>query len=151
MRLIVEIDKQFKPIEPKGDSGDFQQVPTPMTYASEHGSAIDVGAQHRELRGAVADRLREEIQAMSVDNFIVRPKRRYVEKFAEPKIWSKLGANESAELVDHVAGLPSALEDDDLAAKEFDLLILRTQLALLRAEPAFRRPSGQDHRHRRPA
>ena len=74
---------------------------------------------------------------MSVDNFIVRPKRRYVEKFAEAEIWSKLGANESSELIEHVAGLPSALEDDDLAAKEFDLLILRTQLALLRAEPAF--------------
>ncbi len=118
-------------------TGDYQQVPTPVSHASEPGSAIDVEAQHRELRGDVAERLRDEILAMSVDNFIVRPKRRYVEKFAEAEIWSKLGANESDELIEHVAGLPSALEDDDLAAKEFDLLILRTQLAVLRAEPAF--------------
>jgi type I restriction enzyme R subunit len=36
-----------------------------------------------------------------------------------------------------VAGLPSGLADDDLAAKEFDLLILRAQLALLRSDHAF--------------
>ena len=39
------------------------------------------------------------------------------------------------ELVEHVAGLPSGVTDDDLAAKQFDLLVFRTQLALLRAEP----------------
>ena len=137
MRLIVEIDKHFKPSEAEGDRDGYPQVSTPKTRTSELGSAIDVGTQHRVLRAHVSERLREEVRAMSVDNFIVRPKRRYVEKYAEAIIWSRLGATESAELIEHVAGLPSALEDDDLAAKEFDLLILRTQLALLRAEPAF--------------
>ena len=84
VELVVEIDKQFKPIEPEADTEGYQQVPTPMTHASEAGSAVDVEAQHRELREGVAERLRDEILAMSVDNFIVRPKRRYVEKFAEP-------------------------------------------------------------------
>ncbi len=137
VQLIVEIDKHFKPVEPEEGSGEYRQAPTPITHASEPGSEIDVEAQHRALREDVAGRLRDEILAMSVDNFIVRPQRRYVEKFADAAIWSKIGANESAELIEHVAGLPSALEDDDLAAKEFDLLILRTQLALLRAEPGF--------------
>ena len=33
--------------------------------------------------------------------------------------------------------MPSALVDDDLAAKQFDLLILKTQLSILRHETAF--------------
>ena len=137
VRLIVEIDKHFNPIESERDAGRYRQGPTPVSHAGEAGSAADIKAQHRELRADVADRLRDEIQAMSMDNFIVRPKRRYVEKFAQTEIWSKLGASESGELIEHVAGLPSALEDDDLAAKEFDLLILKTQLAVLRADPVF--------------
>jgi type I restriction enzyme R subunit len=36
-----------------------------------------------------------------------------------------------------VAELPSAVQDEDLAAKQFDDLILSTQLAVLRTEPSF--------------
>jgi type I restriction enzyme, R subunit len=38
-----------------------------------------------------------------------------------------------------VAGLPSELVDDDQEAKQFDLLILRLQLGLLRHEKSFTR------------
>ena len=44
---------------------------------------------------------------------------------------------ERTELIEHIAGLPSALVDDDISAKQFDYLILQTQLAVLRAEKAF--------------
>jgi hypothetical protein len=40
-----------------------------------------------------------------------------------------------------VAGLPSELVDDDQEAKQFDLLILRLQLGLLRHEKSFTRLS----------
>ena len=36
-----------------------------------------------------------------------------------------------------MAGLPSGLADDDFDAKQFDLLLLRAQLALLRSDHAF--------------
>ena len=36
-----------------------------------------------------------------------------------------------------VAGLPSELVDKDLEAKQFDLLMLRLQLGLLRHERSF--------------
>jgi type I restriction enzyme R subunit len=48
-----------------------------------------------------------------------------------------LGLDEQTELRDEVAGLPSSFVDDDLAAKQFDLLILKTQLAVLRSDKAF--------------
>jgi type I restriction enzyme R subunit len=90
-----------------------------------------------EMRHSVAQRLYEEVAAMSLDNFIVRPKRRYVEKFQHKEAWKELGEEDRNVLAHEVAGLPSALVDDDLAAKQFDYLVLLTQLALLRAEPGF--------------
>ncbi|MBC7545823.1 MAG: hypothetical protein H7338_24085 [Candidatus Sericytochromatia bacterium] len=89
------------------------------------------------MRHTTAQRLRDEVVAMNIDNFIVRPKRRWVEQFAESAAWERLGTEERQLLTDEVAGLPSALVDDDIEAKQFDLLMLRLQLAVLRLEPSF--------------
>ncbi len=74
---------------------------------------------------------------MNPDNFLVRPHRRLVEKYAEESAWSRLDADARYELTERVSGLPCSVVDDDLMAKQFDLTIYRTQLALLRADPAF--------------
>lgn len=76
---------------------------------------------------------------MNLDNFIVRPKRRLIEKYARPDAWMTLNEDSLAELTHEVAGLPSELQAEDEEAKRFDLLILYLQLAVLRAEPAFSR------------
>ena len=54
---------------------------------------------------------------MNVNNFIVRPKCKLVEKYADAKAWVSLGTDEKIELVNGVAGLPSELVDDDQEAK----------------------------------
>jgi type I restriction enzyme R subunit len=72
-----------------------------------------------------------------LDNFLVRPYRRYVEKYSSSEAWGKVDADARHELIDHVAGLPSAVVDDDLAAKQFDLVVYRAELALLRVDHAF--------------
>jgi type I restriction enzyme R subunit len=137
VQLLAELDTT-KPVKPEAEgTGVYVQAPTPVLYASESGSAVDQEAQLNELREAVAARLRSEVQGMSFDNFIVRPKRRYVEKFGKVESWQAIGLDEASELVENVAGLPSSLVDDDIAAKQFNLLILRTQLAILRAENAY--------------
>ncbi len=92
-----------------------------------------------ELRNEVADRLRKEVEQMNINNFIVRPKRKLVEKYAAAKAWDTLGVDERNELVGDVAGLPSELVDDDQEAKQFDMLMLRLQLGLLRHERSFTR------------
>jgi type I restriction enzyme R subunit len=89
------------------------------------------------VRTDTAKRLHDEVAAMSLDNFIVRPKRRAVEKFAVPEAWQTLDLEARAQLIDEVAGLPTGLVDDDQDAKQFDLLLLRTQLALLRSDRQF--------------
>lgn len=78
------------------------------------------------------EQLRQEVAGMPLDNFIVRAKRRYVEKFQDRAAWSHLGEEDRHELVEHVAGLPTSVTDPDVDAKRFDLLCLRIQLAMLR-------------------
>ena len=88
-----------------------------------------------QLRGELAGLLHQQVAAMNLDNFVVRPQRKSVEKFAKLESWNKLGADSFIELADKVAGLPTALLDNDEDAKRFDMLVLRTQLAVLQAKP----------------
>jgi type I restriction enzyme R subunit len=92
-----------------------------------------------KLREEVSELLHQQVAAMNLDNFIVRPKRRLVEKYADPEAWRALKPEDISELAHGVAGLPSELVDEDEDAKRFDLLMLRLQLALLRSEPGFDR------------
>ncbi len=68
---------------------------------------------------------------------MVRPQRKSVEKYAKPEAWHKLGIDDFNELAKNVAGLPTELADEDEEAKRFDMLVLRTQLAILQARPDF--------------
>src|SRR5208337_2167252 len=77
------------------------------------------------VRADTAARLHEEVAAMSLDNFIVRPKRRAVEKFAAAEAWTTLDLDARSQLVDEVAGLPTGFVDDDQDAKQFDFVVLR--------------------------
>jgi type I restriction enzyme R subunit len=74
---------------------------------------------------------------MNLDNFVVRPKRLYVERYAQATAWRKLTAEARQELDTQVAGLPTALVDEDEVAKRFDMLLLRTQLSVLQAGTDF--------------
>ncbi|MEM8836749.1 MAG: DEAD/DEAH box helicase family protein [Pseudomonadota bacterium] len=91
------------------------------------------------LRNETRNRLLDEVQGMSLENFVVRPHRRSVEKFQAEGAWSSLSQEDREELEDHVAGLPSAIPDDELEAKQFDYLILQTQLALLTNDASLTR------------
>jgi type I restriction enzyme R subunit len=67
---------------------------------------------------------------MNLDNFVVRPHRRAVEKYADVDAWIRIAPEDSEALLT-LAGLPSSVRDDDEDAKRFDLLVLRRQLAQL--------------------
>ena len=96
-----------------------------------------------DLRKETACILHDEVAAMNVDNFVVRPKRRLVEKYSKPEPWLELRPDDFNDLAQELAGLPSELEPEDEEAKRFDLLMLNLQLAVLRVEPAFKRLSDQ--------
>jgi type I restriction enzyme R subunit len=92
-----------------------------------------------KLRRDFGATLRQEVAAMNVDNFIVRAKRRSVEKYRQESPWTDLKPPDYTELARDVAGLPSELEPEEEEAKRFDLLVLSLQLAMLKAEPSFER------------
>jgi type I restriction enzyme R subunit len=135
VEIVGEIDGR-KPPQPGTDG--YAQPPTPVSHAGEPGSAPDLAASIDELRDKLAGELRTEIEGMTLDNFLVRPQRRYVEKFAAAEAWARLDADAQHELIDHLAGLPSSVTDDDLLAKQFDLLVFRAEIALLRVDAGFR-------------
>jgi len=90
-----------------------------------------------EIHSSLKTRLFDEVTGMSFDNFIVRAKRKFVEKFQDEASWKDLTAEAREELIEYVAGLPTSFEDDDLAAKQFDYLVMQLQLAILRSDPSF--------------
>ena len=124
-----------------GDSLSKKLFANRVDLIAELDKHLHQGADDKqpELRNEVAERLRQEVEHMNVNNFIVRPKRKFVEKYGKAKAWQSLGEDEKSELVNQVAGLPTELVDDDQEAKQFDLLILRLQLGLLRHERSFTR------------
>ncbi len=90
-----------------------------------------------ELDKEISERLRTEIEAMNVDNFVVRPHRKLVEKFREPATWEELESDDFDELDHILSGLPNELDSEDETAKRFDLLTLRLQLAVLTKDFSF--------------
>ena len=76
---------------------------------------------------------------MNVDNFLVRPHRRWVELYRDEAPWIDLDLEHAIELADRVADLPSTEHDDDEEAKRFDLIILKLQLCRLLGEPGEER------------
>jgi type I restriction enzyme R subunit len=96
-----------------------------------------------DVRRSAAERLYDEVKAMNLENFVVRPKRRLVEKYARPESWAALSPAARDELAQEVAGLPSELDPENEEAKRFDLLMLNLQLAVLKSEPSFERLRNQ--------
>jgi type I restriction enzyme R subunit len=92
-----------------------------------------------EVRQVTAELLQREVAAMNLENFVVRPHRLLVERFAEPGSWVELTPETLAQLSHEVAGLPTELDPESEEAKRFDLLVLSLQLALLRAGRGFGR------------
>lgn len=113
LELIAELDKDRSPV--------------PVTHEEPE----------LDLREATIELLRNEIGAMNVENFIVRPRRELVERFAEAKAWEKLTQTDLLDLGKQVAGLPTQLDPEDEETKRFDLLMLNLQLAVLRSEKRF--------------
>jgi type I restriction enzyme, R subunit len=93
---------------------------------------LDRSGSAPELRATLAELLRVEVASMHVDNFVVRPHRKLVEKFAVATAWQPLSAEDRLALDNHVAGLPNQLEYEDETAKRFDLVSLSLQLAVVR-------------------
>jgi type I restriction enzyme R subunit len=104
----------------------------------DHNQVSGVGDDDAgQLRRDTASLLHGVVASMNLDNFVVRPKREHVERFAKSESWTVLQQDDLHELASEVAPLPSDVETEEEEAKRFDLLMLNLQLAVLRREPRF--------------
>ena len=129
LELISELDEKLKA------DAEYNVVEHKETYGEPKTKA--------EVRFSIATMLYREIASMNMENFIVRPKRKLIEKYSKPDTWVRLSSEELDELSHEVACLPSELDPEAEESKRFDLLILNIQLALLRAEPSYERLTTQ--------
>jgi type I restriction enzyme R subunit len=83
------------------------------------------------LRAALTGTLHGEVSGMNPDNFIVRAHLQQVERFKNQASWSTLSDSDIHDIENHVAGLPSQIETDEIEARFFDLTALRMQIALV--------------------
>lgn len=90
------------------------------------------------LRADTASYLHQQVVSMNLDNFVVRPQRRLVEEFSKAESWQNVANERMIEVSNHLADLPNEMPDEDEEAKRFDLIIMRTQLAILQAKPEFK-------------
>ncbi|MCV3243292.1 DEAD/DEAH box helicase family protein [Mesorhizobium sp. ZC-5] len=90
-----------------------------------------------EIRADALGVLRGTVAGLTLDNFIVRPHRRVVEKYARPEAWIAIDDERRKELVEEIAPLPSARSLGTEEAKRFDLLMFSLELALLKGSKRF--------------
>ena len=93
--------------------------------------------QDAALRTDTAKHLHNIVSNMTFANMIVRPKRKYVEKYREADAWNTITTTEAVEVGNELANLPSQLVDTEEEAKRFDMLMLKTQLCVLNSSTGF--------------
>jgi len=98
----------------------------------------DLPADLSSLGEEYQGQLQEIVGKMDTNNFIVRPKRKYVEKYRERDNWRELSQMEVVDIENNLAGLPYD-DDDDEFARRFDLLVLNLELAILEHDPKLPR------------
>ena len=116
--------------------GSLQKSLTQRLFEARLGlvCGLDAAGAEAELRESTARTLHEFVLGISLDNVIVRPHRKWVERYADCNAWSSLPKVNAEEVLTHLAGLPSAFQNDDEDAKRFDLFMLRRQLAQLHGD-----------------
>ena len=86
------------------------------------------------LRDEYAKHLHAIVAGMTLDNVIVRPKRKFVEKYGKADSWNVISGVDAAEIATELASLPTQLQDVEEEAKRFDMMLLRTQLCVLQGD-----------------
>lgn len=116
-----------------GKEGSLQKSLTQRLFETRVGLtlALDRARANAELRATTADWLHRFVAGMNPENFLVRPHLQHVEIWRDRENWEHLTTDHANEILEHLSGLPSSVNDPDIDAKHFDLLVLRRQLAQL--------------------
>ncbi|MFM7712461.1 MAG: type I restriction-modification enzyme R subunit C-terminal domain-containing protein, partial [Microcystis sp.] len=112
--------------------------PSATPRAREQSSTYKVD-RSGDLYTSLLDALHQHVATMPRDNFLVRRRLPQVETFSQRQRWDNLSQEDAATIADSLAGLPNSLPNEDPLAKEFDLLCVKLQLAILKADRSYER------------
>jgi len=87
--------------------------------------------EHQELRASLLDNLHQHVATMEENNFLVRPHRPKVEEFSNRDRWEQLKEEDITIISQTFSVLPNGMPNGDRLAKEFDLLCLKLQIAVI--------------------
>ncbi len=88
------------------------------------------GGKYKALQSNLLDNLHQQVSSMERDNFLIRPHLKQVNEFSQRARWDAVN-NKDIEAINKLAELPNGLPVDNPLSKQFDLLILKLQLAVL--------------------
>ena len=103
----------------------------------EHIRKFDEPETEEEVFKSIVELLKSEVDAMNTSNFIVRAKRKLVEKYQDSVAWVQLDDTKLNELETEIAGLPTEKKAEMVEAKMFDLLMLRLQISRLKGTGGY--------------
>lgn len=123
--LVRALDDKLSKASGKEDKG--------VPYNADEGAP----PSEEEVRADAVAQLCETVAGMNLDNFVVRQRRRTVEKYLKLDAWISIDTEARDELVSQVAPLPTAKRHGTEEAKRFDLLMFQIELALLKGSKRF--------------
>lgn len=132
-RLFAARLDLVRALDEKEQKGGFAEDGAGYQAEGEEGDA----PSERAVRESARAHLRETVAGMNLDNFIVRQRRRMVEKYQISEAWLVLDEEARRELVEEVAPLPTAKRHGSEDAKRFDLLMFTLTLAMLQASKRY--------------
>jgi type I restriction enzyme R subunit len=89
---------------------------------------------HEKLYTEILDVLHHEVNRLNTDSFLVRPHRKYVDRFSQRDQWNNITETDVLDIIGHLSQLTSPDDDDELA-RRFDLLTLNLQLSIVKKTP----------------
>ena len=105
--------------------------------AFDAGNGTNSPPNEDDIKADALTVLRATVAGLDLDNFVVRPHRRTVEKYQAADAWTSIDDEKREELVEEIAPLRSDTNLGVEEAKCFDLLIFSLELALLKGSRRF--------------
>jgi type I restriction enzyme R subunit len=133
-RLFAARIDLVRALDEKGEKPGGFSAGEQATYAFADGSPPSEAV----IREGALKTLQDTVTGLNLDNFLVRQRRRAVEKYRDPEAWVPINDERRKELVEDIAPLPSERGPFGTEeAKRFDLLMFSLQLALLKGSKRF--------------
>jgi type I restriction enzyme, R subunit len=82
----------------------------------------------------ILDIMHQDVSKLDTNSFLIRPHRKYVDRFEERKRWNNISETDVLDLNEHLSILIDPDDDDELA-RRFDLLLYNLQLSILLKTP----------------